>query len=151
MVSAYCLTRCCLTYQTQSSYVGLRLPAGADATVAMQYGYSYDINNGVTPYSAAQTSQNSHKPAIKIPGGTTASFSTSVGFQPSLKAGLKGSILWSVASGNVVTLPAVALTRHLLIEQHSSMCHVCYLTGVNASIQYGSHHACTLTGLHSIL
>lgn len=37
-----------------------------------------------------------------MPDGTTASFSTSLGLQPSLKAGLKGSVLWSVASGEVL-------------------------------------------------
>ena len=67
--------------------------------VALQYGYDYDINNGVTPYSASQTSQHSHAPTTQITTGTTASLTTSVGIQPLLKAGLQGSVLWDLASG----------------------------------------------------
>ncbi|KAL0024938.1 hypothetical protein WJX77_004512 [Trebouxia sp. C0004] len=36
----------------------LLLTAGADMAVALQYGYDYDINSGVTPYSASQTSHH---------------------------------------------------------------------------------------------
>lgn len=89
----------------------------------MQYGYSYDVNNGVTPYSATQPSQKSHTPAIKIPDGTTASFSTSVGFQPRLRAGLNGSVLWSVASGTLMILPStvfILVTANGAITAHAA-------------------------------
>ena len=87
--------------------------AGADMSVALQYGYAYDINNGVAPYSASQTSQHSHTPNVQIPAGTTASLSTSAGLQPSLKAGLQGSVLWDLASGTEYNLPQCHdLARH---------------------------------------
>lgn len=73
--------------------------AGADSTVALQYGYDYDVTNGVTPYSMSQTSQHTHTPTIKVPTGTVSRLSTSVGLQPALRAGLKGSVLWNFASG----------------------------------------------------
>ncbi|KAL0024937.1 hypothetical protein WJX77_004512 [Trebouxia sp. C0004] len=60
----------------------LLLTAGADMAVALQYGYDYDINSGITT-------------------GTTASLTTSVGIQPSFTAGLQGSVLWDLASGYV--------------------------------------------------
>lgn len=73
--------------------------AAAHTTVALQYGYNYDVRNGVTPYSASQTSQHTHKPTVKMPAGSASSLVTSAGLQPAVKAGLRGSLLWKVASG----------------------------------------------------
>lgn len=53
--------------------------AGADTTVALQYGYDYDVTNGVTPYSASQTNQHMHKPIVKVPAGATPQLYTSAG------------------------------------------------------------------------
>ena len=67
--------------------------------MALQYGYNYDVSNGVTPYSASQTSQHTHKPTVKVPSSSASRLVASAGLQPALKAGLSGSVLWSVASG----------------------------------------------------
>lgn len=77
--------------------------------VALQYGYDYDVTCGVTPYSASQTSQHTHKPIVKVSAGATPRLFTSAGLQPALRAGLRGNVLWKVASGesqpNCVVLP----------------------------------------------
>lgn len=73
--------------------------AGADTTVALQFGYDYDVTTGTTPYSASQTSQHTHVPTFKIPQGSISTLSTSAGLQPSLRAGLRGSALWDFADG----------------------------------------------------
>ena len=67
--------------------------------MALQYGYDYDVKKGVTPYSASQTSQRTHKPTVKVLAGAAPHLFSSAGLQPTLRAGLKGSVLWSVASG----------------------------------------------------
>ena len=73
--------------------------AGADALINLQFGYGYDVVNGVLPYFASQTFQHTHAPTFQMPAGSAVNVNTSVGLVPFLQAGLKGNTLWSVASG----------------------------------------------------
>lgn len=82
----------------------------------MQYGYSYDVTNGVTPYTSTQTTQRIHTPVITVPSGTAASLATSAGLQSALRAGLHGSALWSVAAG-MQQDPALSSIKNKTITQ----------------------------------
>ena len=68
--------------------------AGTSAQLSWQYGYSYDINNGIVPYSASTLQQQYQTPNFT----GSALLSWQAGFKTVITAGLVGSASFVISS-----------------------------------------------------